>query len=53
MIKEQILKVQYRDDRTIVTIPKEYADKLNGNVFMRVWENEKGNLEYEPVMKGA
>lgn len=49
MIKEQVLKVQYREDRTIITIPKEYSDKLDGAVFMRVWENDKGNIEYEPL----
>lgn len=50
-MKEQIMKIQRRKVSAFVTIPIEYVDKIRNTTHMKVWENERGNLEYEIVEK--
>lgn len=46
---EQIVKVQRRKIAVFVTIPAEYAKKIENVKHMKVTENNKGNLEYEAI----
>lgn len=48
---EQIVKIQRRNCTAFVTLPSEYAEKIAKVTHMQVWENDKGNLEYEPIVK--
>ena len=50
-MEEQIVKIQRRKVSAFVTIPIEYVEKLKDVTHMRVWENDKGNLEYQAVKK--
>lgn len=45
----EIMKIQRTSRSVFVTIPANYAKKIKNVVHMRVFENEKGNLEYEAV----
>jgi len=48
-MQEQIVKIQRRKIAVFVTIPSEYAKKIENVKHMKVTENNNGNLEYEPV----
>lgn len=48
-MEEQIMKIQRRKVSAFVTIPIEYVDKMKNSTHMTVWENDKGNLEYQPI----
>lgn len=47
--KTTIVKIQRRRNAVFITVPVEYAKKIQDNLYMSVEENEKGNLEYTPV----
>jgi len=45
----EIVKIQRTRKAVFVTIPVNYAKKMNDVTHLKVFENEKGNLEYEIV----
>lgn len=49
--KVKIVKIQRRDRAVFVTVPAEYAKKIEKSTYMKVVENEDGNLEYTPLIE--
>ena len=49
VIISEIIKIQRSSRSVFVTVPAKYAKNIENVVHMRVFENEKGNLEYEAV----